>query len=66
MCNNEFVLNEELAGVIEEPLRDNRGFIESREHNCVCVILYGEQSPSLLPTCEQESEPKDAHGHRRS
>ena len=43
--------------MIEEPLRDNRGFIDSREHKCVCVILYGEQSPSLFPTSEQESSP---------
>ena len=44
--------------MIEEPLRDNRGFIESREHECVCVILYGEKSPSLFPTSEQESSPR--------
>ena len=44
--------------MIEEPLRDNRGFIDSREHKCVCVILYGEQSPSLFPTSEQESSPR--------
>ena len=34
-CNDEFILDEELAGVIEEPLGDNRGFIESREQKCV-------------------------------
>ena len=39
-CNDGFILDEELAGVIEEPLGDNRGFIESREQKCVCLILY--------------------------
>ena len=54
-CNDEFILDEELAGVIEEPLGDNRGFSESQEQKCVCVILYGEQSSSLFPTSVQES-----------
>ena len=45
-CNDEFILDEELAGVIEEPLGDNRGFTESRDQKCVCVIIYGEQSSS--------------------
>ena len=57
-CNDEFILDEELAGVIEEPLGDNRGFIDSREQKCVCVILHGEQSSSLFPTSEQESSPR--------
>ena len=57
-CNDEFILDEELAGVIEEPLEDNRGFIESGEQKCVCVILDGEQSSSLFPASEQESSPK--------
>ena len=57
-CSDEFILDEELAGVIEEPLGDNRGFIESQEQKCVCVILYGEQSSSLFPTSEQESSPR--------
>ena len=57
-CNDGFILDEELAGVIEEPLGDNRGFIESREQKCVCVILYGEPSSSLFPTSEQESSPR--------
>ena len=56
--NDEFILHEELAGVIEEPLGDNRGFLESREQKCVCVILYGEQSSCLSPTNEQESSPR--------
>ena len=53
--NDEFILDEELAGVIEEPLEDNRGFIESRDEKCVCVVFYGEQSSSLSPPSEQES-----------
>ena len=57
-CNDNFILDEELAGVIEEPLGDNRGFIESREQTCVCVIRCGEQSSSLFPTSEQESSPR--------
>ena len=57
-CHDEFSLDEELAGVIEEPLGDNRGFIESRKQKCVCVIFYGEQSSSLFPTSEQESSPR--------
>ena len=60
--NDEFILHEELAGVIEEPLGDNRGFLESREQKCVCVILHGEQSSCLSPRVE----PKDADGQRRS
>ena len=52
-CNDEFILDEELAGVIEGPLGDNRGFIESLEQKCVCVILYEEQSSSLFPASEQ-------------
>ena len=39
-CNDETILNEELAGVIEEPLGDNRGFIEPRDHKkCVRDLL---------------------------
>ena len=52
-CNDEFILDEELAGVIEGPLGDTRGFIESLEQKCVCVILYEEQSSSLFPASEQ-------------
>ena len=44
--------------MIEEPLEDNRGFIESGEQKCVCVILHGEQSSSLFPTSEQELSPR--------
>ena len=36
-CNDEFILDEELAGVVEEPLGDNRGFSESRDQKRVCV-----------------------------
>ena len=57
-CNDEFILDEELAGVIEEPLGDNRAFVESRDQKCVCVVRYGEQSSNLFPTNEQESSPR--------
>ena len=57
-CNDKFILDEELAGVIEEPLGDNRRFIESREQKCVCVIFCRDQSSSLFPTSEQESSPR--------
>ena len=40
-CNDEFTLKEELAGVIEEPLGDNRGFIEPRDQKRVCGLLQG-------------------------
>ena len=51
-------MDEESAGETEEPLGDDRGFIESREQKCVCVILHGEQPSSLFPTSEQESSPR--------
>ena len=57
-CNDEFILDEESAGEIEEPLGDNRGFIESRDQKCVFVVLYGEQSSSFFPTNEQQSSPR--------
>ena len=47
-CNDECIVDEEWAGLIEEPLGDNRGFIESQEQTCVCVILCGKQSSSLF------------------
>ena len=40
-CDDEFILDEELAGVTEEPLGDNRGFIESRYQKRVCGLLQG-------------------------
>ena len=64
-CNQGFIL-EESAGETEEPLGDNRGFIESREQKCVCVILYGEQSIQLFHNKRARVEPKDADGQRRS
>ena len=57
-CNDDFILDEESAGEIEEPLGDNRGFLESRDQKCVCVVLCGEQSSSLFPTNDQESSPR--------
>ena len=57
-CDDEIILNEELASEIEEPLEDDRGFIESRDQKRVCVVCYREQSSSLCPTSEQESSPR--------
>ena len=59
-CNDEFILDGESACVTEEPLGDNRGFIELRDQKCVCVcvVCYKEQSSSLFPTSEQESSPR--------
>ena len=38
-CNDEFVLDEESAGEIEEPFGDNRGFI-NRETRNVCAWSF--------------------------
>ena len=47
-----------MAGEIEEPFGDNRGFIESRDQKRVCVVRYKKQSSNLFPTNEQESSPR--------
>ena len=41
-CNKGFILDEESAGEVEEPLGDNRGFVESRDQKRVCVVCYRE------------------------
>ena len=56
--NDEFTLDGELASVTGESLGDNRGFIESRDQNHVCVACCKGQSSSLFPTSEQESSPR--------
>ena len=58
ICIDEFILDEELAGVIEELLGDNRGFSESRDQKRVCVVRCREHSSSLSPASEQESSPR--------
>ena len=44
--------------MIEEPLGDNRGFIESRGQKRACVACHRKQSSSLFPLSEQESSPR--------
>ena len=64
-CDDEFILDGKSAGVTEESLGDNRGFIESRPRpeTCVCGLLQG-TIMQPFPNKRARIEPKDADGQR--
>ena len=57
-CDDEFILDGKSAGVAEESLGDNRGFIESRDQKHVSAACCKGHSCSLFSTSEQESSPR--------
>ena len=64
-CDDEFILDGDLASVTEESLGDNRGFIKSRDQKHVWVVCYTRNNhPVFFPNNRARIEPKDADGQR--